>query len=105
MTIGQPLKVADSSDNNALDVKRLAGEGYRALIQRRTGGIDFENGARIPWVDRRFSVTNEAIKETGMIPGDYGFPIHFDFLELDVQVDRFLHSGPDDFEGRLIGID
>jgi hypothetical protein len=89
-----PIKGADSSDNNALDVKDLAREGYKVLIQRRTGGIDIVNGKRVPYVDKRFELTNRAIKDTDMIPGDYAFPINPDFLDIDVQVNRFLHSGP-----------
>src|SRR5919112_6434609 len=105
MSFLDPIKGADSSDNNELDVRRLASEGYRVLIQRRTGGIDIVNGRRVPWVDRRFSVTNRALRDTNMIPGDYAFPIDPDFLDIDVQVDRFLHSGPTDFDGRIIAID
>ena len=105
MSIASPIKGADSSDNNELDVKELARRGYKVLIQRRTGGIDTENGRRVPYVDRRFQVTNRAIRDTDMIPGDYAFPINPDFLDLDVQIDRFLHSGPMDFDGRLIAID
>jgi hypothetical protein len=56
-------------------------------------------------VDRRFKTTNAAIAKTKVIPGDYGFPIHLDYLDLDVQIDRFLHSGPDDFSGRLVAVD
>jgi hypothetical protein len=63
------------------------------------------NGKRVPYVDRRFDVTNRALRETDMIPGDYAFPIDPDFLDIDVQVDRFLHSGPTDFDGRIIAID
>jgi hypothetical protein len=105
MSIASPIKGADSSDNNALDVKELARAGYKVLIQRRTGGIDFNNGKRVPYVDRRFEETNRALRGTDMIPGDYAFPINPNFLDLDVQVDRFLHSGPTDFDGRIIAID
>src|SRR5215207_11625709 len=105
MSIASPIKGADSSDNNALDVKKLAREGYEILIQRRTGGIDIVDGKRIPYVDRRFEETNQALRDTDMIPGDYAFPISPDFLDIDVQVDRFLHSGPTDVDGRLIAID
>jgi hypothetical protein len=105
MSVFDPIKGADSSDNNELDVRRLASDGYRVLIQRRTGGIDIVNGRRVPYVDRRFSVTNRAIKDTNMIPGDYAFPIDPDYLDLDKQVDAFLSNGPDDFEGRIIAID
>jgi hypothetical protein len=105
MSIASPIKGADSSDNNELDVRELARAGYKILIQRRTGGIDIVNGKRVPYVDRRFELTNRAIRDTDMIPGDYAFPINPDFLDIDVQVDRFLHSGPTDFDGRLIAID
>jgi hypothetical protein len=105
MSIASPIKGADSSDNNKLNVKELAREGYKVLIQRRTGGIDFENGKMVPFVDRRFDETNRALRDTDMIPGDYAFPISPHFLDIDVQVDRFLHSGPTDFDGRLIAID
>jgi len=105
MSIASPIRGADSSDNNELDVKELARGGYKVLIQRRTGGIDIENGRRVPYVDRRFRVTNQAIRDTDIIPGDYAFPINPDFLDLDVQIDRFLHSEPTDFDGRLIAID
>jgi hypothetical protein len=40
-----------------------------------------------------------------MIPGDCAFPINPNFLDIDVQVDRFLHSGPTDFDGLIIAID
>jgi hypothetical protein len=70
MSIVSPIKGADSSDNNALDVKELDREGYKVLIQRRTGGIDIVNGKRVPYVDRRFDVTNRALRDTDMIPGD-----------------------------------
>lgn len=63
------------------------------------------NGKRVPYVDRRFDVTNRALRDTDIIPGDYAFPIHPDFLDVDVQVDRFLHTGPTDFDGRIIAID
>lgn len=105
MSIASPIKGADSSDNNELNVKELASEGYKVLIQRRTGGIASENGKMVPYVDRRFDVTNQALRDTDMIPGDYAFPINPDFLDIDVQVDRFLHSGPTDFDGRIIAID
>jgi hypothetical protein len=105
MSIVSPIKGADSSDNNALDIKELDREGYKVLIQRRTGGIDIVNSKRVPHVDRRFDVTNRALRDTDIIPGDYAFPIHPDFLDIDVQVDRFLHSGPTDFDGRIIAID
>jgi hypothetical protein len=105
MSIDSPIKGADSSDNNELNVKELAGEGYQVLIQRRTGGIDIENGKMVPYVDRRFDETDRALRDTDMIPGDYAFPINPNFLDIDVQVDRFLHSGPTDFDGRLIAID
>jgi hypothetical protein len=105
MSIVSPIKGADSSDNNALDVKELDREGYKVLIQRRTGGIDIANGKRVPYVDRRFDVTNRALRDTDIIPGDYAFPIHPDFLDIDVQVDRFLHTCPTDFDGRIIAID
>jgi hypothetical protein len=105
MSIASPIRGADSSDNNELDVRCLARDGYKVLIQRRTGGIDIVNGKRVPYVDKRFELTNRAIKDTDMIPGDYAFPINPDFLDIDVQVDRFLHFGPTDFDGRLIAID
>src|SRR5215207_8505948 len=105
MSIASPIKGADYSDNNELNVKELAREGYKVLIQRRTGGIDIKNGKRVPYVDQRFDVTNRALRDTDMIPGDYAFPINPDFLDIDVQVDRFLHSGPTDFDGRIIAID
>src|SRR3712207_4921240 len=105
MSIASPIKGADSSGNNKLNVKELAREGYKVLIQRRPGGIDFENGKMVPYVDRRFEKTNRALRDTDMIPGDYAFPIDPDFLDIDVQVDRFLHSGPTDFDGRIIAID
>jgi hypothetical protein len=105
MSIASPIKGADSSDNNKLNVKELAREGYKVLIQRRTGGIDLNNGKRVPFVDGRFDETNRALRDTDMIPGDYAFPISPHFLDIDVQVDRFLHSGPTDFDGRLIAID
>jgi hypothetical protein len=54
MSFLDPIKGADSSDNNQLDVRRLASDGYRVLIQRRTGGIDKVNGRLVPYVDRRF---------------------------------------------------
>ena len=68
MSIASPIKGADSSDNNALDVKELDREGYKVLIQRRAGGIDFNNGKRVPYVDRRFDVTNRALRDTDIIP-------------------------------------
>jgi hypothetical protein len=106
LSIENPLKGADSSDNNNLDVGRLDVLGvaqefgnaelmrlqykmrararaakleaadvrelgrlnYRFLIQRRTGGIDIKNGKRVPWVDRRFHVTNEALKQNKKTP-------------------------------------
>ena len=105
MSIASPIRGADSSDNNELDVRCLARDGYKVLIQRRTGGIDIVNGKRVPYVDKRFELTNRAIKDTDMIPGDYAFPINPDFLDIDVQVDRFLHSGPTDFDGRIVAID
>jgi hypothetical protein len=76
MSIASLIKGADSSDNNALDVKELAREGYKVLIQRRTGGTDKVNGKLVPYVDRRFDVTNRALRNTDMIPGDYAFPIN-----------------------------
>jgi hypothetical protein len=105
MSIASPIKGADSSGNNKLNVKELAREGYKVLIQRRTGGIDIVNGKMVPFVDGRFDETNRALRDTDMIPGDYAFPISPHFLDIDVQVDRFLHSGPTDFDGRLIAID
>jgi hypothetical protein len=83
MSIASPIKGADSSDNNELNVKELAREGYKVLIQRRTGGIDIKNGKRVPYVDRCFDVTNRALRDTDMIPGDYAFPINPDFLDIN----------------------
>lgn len=106
MTIQAPIFGGDSSDNNTLSVSAFEREGWAYLIQRRTGGLDLDSRGRwIPWVDRRFKTTNAGLKNTNVIPGDYGYPIHLDYLDLDVQIDRFLHSGPDDFEGRLVAVD
>lgn len=48
MSVLDPIKGADSSDNNELDVRRLASDGYRVLIQRRTGGIDIVKAGACP---------------------------------------------------------
>jgi hypothetical protein len=112
MSIEDPIGGADSSSNNALDVGRLFsikkpnGERrYRTLIQRRTGGLDWKRGKWVPFVDSRFWETERAARETALIRGDYAFPVSPDYIDLDTQVDAFLHSGPTDFDGRLIAID
>lgn len=104
MSILKPLKWADISDNNPrISVAELARKNYQALALRVTGGW---GGGNEPYMDADYRQRQGQLNKYGsLVQVVYGFPIADAQVDLDKQIDRFVHSVIGGFDNKIPAID
>lgn len=103
MTIHEPIFGIDLSYNNdGVSVAEAARQNYEFGILRVTGGFNAQRGVLVDW---KYPDFHRQQRQTNQIQGVYGFPLNPNYIDLDVQVDRFLNNIIGGVEGKIIAVD